>query len=440
VEGANEVAHATVGFERDFVSKTDQQRVIAGRQDGGHKSDYHPATAGEKSAIMVRENPMRFRGFALVGLSLATLVSCAPKRESGGITSLKKQSFGKTAAGEEVDLYTLTNKNGVEAGIMTYGAIVVSLKVPDRTGAVADVVLGFDSLDGYLKEHPYFGAIVGRWGNRIAKGRFKLNGVEYKLAVNNGENHLHGGIKGFDKAVWKARDVSTPDAASLELSHLSKDGDEGYPGNLSVTVTYTLTGANELKIDYLATTDKDTVLNLTNHSYFNLAGQGEGDVLSHEVMINADRFLPVDAGLIPTGELKPVKDTPFDFTQPTAIGARINQNDEQLKRGRGYDHCYVLNGSGGALALAARVREPNSGRELEVLTTEPAMQLYTANFLDGTIKGKGGKAYQFRYAFCMETQHYPDSPNQPAFPSVVLKPGAKYQSTTIYRFPAVPSR
>ncbi len=347
---------------------------------------------------------------------------------------MKKQPFGKTAAGEEVELYTLANRNGVEAAIMTYGAIVVSLKTPDRAGKLADVVLGFDSLDGYLKEHPYFGAVVGRYGNRIAKGRFKLKGVEYKLAQNNGQNHLHGGIKGFDKAVWKARDVSTPEAASLELSYLSKDGEEGYPGNLATTVTYTLTDQNELRIDYSATTDKDTVLNLTNHSYFNLAGQGEGDILGHEVMINADRFTPVDEGLIPTGELKPVKGTPFDFTTPTAVGVRVGQDDVQLKRGKGYDHSFVLNRTDAGLSLAARVREPKTGRILEVLTTEPAVQFYIGNFLDGTLTGKAGKVYKLRYGLCLETQHYPDSPNHPDFPSVVLKPGEKFQSSTVFRF------
>jgi aldose 1-epimerase len=382
---------------------------------------------------------MRCR-FMLACAGVALLLSCAPKKETGGITRLKTQPFGKTAAGEPVDLFTLANKNGVEAAITNYGGIIVSLKTPDRAGTLADIVLGFDSLDGYLKEHPYFGAIVGRYGNRIAKGRFTLNGVEYKLAQNNGQNHLHGGIKGFDKAVWKARDVSTPEAASLELSYLSKDGEEGYPGNLSTTVTYTLNDQNELKIDYLATTDKDTVLNLTNHSYFNLAGQGEGDILGHEVLINADRFTPVDEGLIPTGELKPVKGTPFDFTQPTAVGARVGQDDVQLKRGNGYDHNFVLNRTGAGLSLAARVREPKSGRVLEVLTTEPAVQFYIGNFLDGKLTGKAGKVYKFRYGLCLETQHYPDSPNQPAFPSVVLKPGGKYQTTTVFRFSAETAR
>jgi aldose 1-epimerase len=377
---------------------------------------------------------MRFRGFALAALGLSLLASCAPQKEMTGMTRMKKQPFGRTAAGVEADLYTFANRSGMEAAVTNYGGILVSLKVPDRAGALADVVLGFDTLDGYLKGHPYFGAIVGRYGNRIARGRFTLGGVEYKLAVNDGANHLHGGITGFDKALWSARDVSTAEAPALELRYLSRDGEEGYPGNLSVRVTYSLNDAGELKIDYLATTDKDTVLNLTNHSYFNLAGQGQGDILGHEVMINADRFLPVDAGLIPTGELRPVRGTPFDFTQPVAIGARVGQDDEQLKRGRGYDHCWVLNSAPGALALAARVREPASGRVLEVLTTEPAVQFYIGNFLDGSLTGKGGKVYGRRYGFCLETQHYPDSPNQPSFPSVVLKPGAEYRSTTVYRF------
>lgn len=350
---------------------------------------------------------------------------------------MKKQPFGKTADGQAVDLYTLTNPNGLEAAITNYGGIVVRLKTPDRNGQLADVVLGFDTLDDYLKGHPYFGAIIGRYGNRIAKGRFQLNGVEYKLAVNNGENHLHGGLKGFDKVVWNARDVSTAEAPALELTYTSKDGEEGYPGTLHVTVVYTLTPANELKIDYAATTDKDTIVNLTNHSYFNLAGQGEGDILGHELMINASRFTPVDAGLIPTGELRSVEGTPFDFRKPVAIGARINQDDQQLKYGNGYDHNFVLDRTGDGLVLAARVTEPKSGRVMEVYTTEPGIQFYSGNFLDGSNKGKGGKIYQRRYGFCLETQHFPDSPNKPNFPSTVLRPGAKYQSTTVYRFPPV---
>jgi len=348
-------------------------------------------------------------------------------------TIVKKQTFGQTADGTSVDLYVLSNKNAMEAAIMNYGGIVVRLKTPDRNGKLEDIVLGMENLDGYLKGHPYFGCIVGRYGNRIAKGRFVLNGVEYKLAKNNGENHLHGGIRGFDKAVWTARETG---AAGVEMSYLSKDGEEGYPGNLAVKVTYTLTDDNELRIDYSATTDKDTVVNLTNHSYFNLAGQGEGDILAHELMLNADRFTPVDSGLIPTGELRSVKGTPLDFTKPTAIGARIGQDDEQLKLGGGYDHNFVLNSGGGRLALAARVHEPRTGRVMEVWTTEPGVQLYTGNFLDGTIRGKGGKVYQRRYGFCLETQHFPDSPNQPEFPTTVLKPGGRYESTTIFKFAA----
>jgi aldose 1-epimerase len=338
--------------------------------------------------------------------------------------------FGRTPSGEAVSLYTLTNGKGMEVAISTYGGVVVSLKVPDRTGTSGDVVLGFDNFEGYLKPPPYFGAIVGRYGNRIAHGKFTLDGVEYTLARNNGENSLHGGIRGFDKRIWTAR----YGRQTIELTYQSKDGEEGYPGNLSTTVTYTLTDKNELRIDYSATTDKDTVLNLTNHSYFNLAGQGNGDVLGHQVTIFADRFTPVDKTMIPTGELRNVLGTPFDFRQPHAIGERINSGDEQLTLGRGYDHNFALNRTGSGLELAARVTEPKSGRLLEVLTTEPGVQFYTANFLDGTLTGKGGKVYGPRSAFCLETQHFPDSPNKPAFPSVVLKPGGRYQTTTVYRF------
>ncbi len=348
--------------------------------------------------------------------------------------AIKKDDFGKTADGQNVEIYTLTNANGVEAKITTYGGIVTSLKVPDRNGKLDDVVLGFDSLDSYLKGHPSLGIIAGRYANRIGKGRFKLNGVEYKLALNNGPNSLHGGLKGFDKKVWAAKPVTKDKEVGLELSYLSKDGEEGYPGNLSTTVVYTLTDNNELKIDYAATTDKDTVVNLTNHSYFNLAGQGNGDILGHQLMLNADRFTPVDATLIPTGELRSVKGTPMDFTQMTAIGARINQDDEQIKIGKGYDHNFVINGAAGTLRQAAKVYEPTTGRVLEVLTTEPGVQLYTGNFLDGSKVGKGEKAYKQRYGFCLETQHFPDSPNKPDFPTTVLKPGDKFQSTTVFKF------
>ena len=349
--------------------------------------------------------------------------------------TVTKSSFGKTAAGENVDLYVLRNVNGMETKITNFGGIVVALTAPDRNGAFADVVLGFNDLESYLtKNNPYFGALIGRYGNRIGKGRFKLNGVEYKLAVNNGENHLHGGIKGFDKVIWTGREMRTKDGPAVVLTYVSKDGEEGYPGNLRVRVVYTLTNKNELKIDYSATTDKATVLNLTHHSYFNFKGEGNGDILDHRVTINANRFVPTDAGSIPTGELRRVMGTPFDFLKATAIGARINDDEEQLKLGNGYDHTWVINGRPGVLRLAATASEPTSGRRMEVWTTEPGMQFYTGNFLDGSLTGKAGKPYPRRSGFCFETQHYPDSPNQPSFPSTTLRPGATYRSTTIYRF------
>ena len=353
-------------------------------------------------------------------------------------TSIQRADFGKTREGVAVSIYTLTNKNGLTARITNYGGRVVSLTAPDRSGKMADVVLGFDSLDGYLQNPgPFFGALIGRYGNRIGHARFTLEGRVYQLDRNDGENSLHGGARGFDKRVWTSREL--PDG-SLELTYLSADGEEGYPGNLRATVTYHLTDANELRIDYAASTDKDTVVNLTNHSYFNLKGAGTGDILDHRVMLNADRFTPVDAGLIPTGELRAVAGSPFDFRSATAIGTRIEANDEQLKIGKGYDHNWVLNRSGNGLALAARVEEPSTGRILEIRTTEPGVQFYTGNFLDGTIKGKGGKVYGRRSGFCLETQHFPDSPNKPAFPSTELKPGQKYQSTTVFRFAVAPAR
>lgn len=367
-----------------------------------------------------------------IGLGLMMLaVSRAADRPQG--SGLRRAPFGKSG-GQAVDLYMLTNGTGMEVAITNYGGIVVSVKTPDRKGNLADVVLGFDNFDGYLGNVPYFGALIGRYGNRIANGRFTLNGHEYRLAQNNGPNSLHGGLKGFDKRVWNAKEIRDKDGPALELSYFSKDGEEGYPGDLTATVIYSLTSKNELKIDYAATTDKDTVVNLTNHSYFNLAGEGLGNILSHVVMINADRFTPVDPTLIPTGDLKSVDATPFDFRKPTPIGARINNKNQQLQFGKGYDHNLVLNGTGSGLKLAARVSEPSSGRVLEVLTTEPGLQFYTGNFLDGTVRGKGGNAYGPRSAFCMETQHFPDSPNHPTFPSTVLKAGQRYQSTTVYRF------
>jgi aldose 1-epimerase len=349
---------------------------------------------------------------------------------------IKKQLFGKLPDGTEIYLYTLANGNGMEAAIINFGATLVSLKVADRNGKFADVVLGYDTLEEYANSSNYFGATVGRYGNRIAHGNFTLGGVKYTLALNNGENSLHGGIKGFNKVVWTSKEISSKDGQSLQLNYLSKDGEEGYPGNLSVQVVYTLTDHNELQIDYSASTDKDTIVNLTHHSYFNLRGQGEGDILNHLLTLNADRFTPVDAGLITTGELRNVEGTPFDFRTPVAIGARINQKDEQLKLGNGYDHNWVLNRKAdGQLSLAAKVEEPSTGRTMEVWTTEPGVQFYTGNFLDGK-PGNGGKAYNFRYALCLETQHFPDSPNHPDFPTTVLKPGAHFRSKTVYHFSA----
>ena len=355
---------------------------------------------------------------------------------------LIKSEFGKTADGVPVDLYTLTNKNGLEVGVMTYGATVTRIKTPDRKGHFDDVVLGFDSLDGYLGKHPYFGAVVGRYGNRIAKGHFRLDGKDYKLAINNGPNSLHGGLKGFDKVVWTARDASTPNAPAVELTYLSKDGEEGYPGNLSVTVKYTLSDANEVQLDYSATTDKDTVTNITNHTYFNLGGPGFNDILTHTVRLRAARFTPVDSTLIPTGKEIPVVGTPFDFSNPAAIGSRIDQpTDEQLKFGGGYDHNWVIdNPNSGELAIAAEVTEPVNGRVLQVSTTQPGVQFYTGNFLDGTITGKGGKVYVKRAALCLETQHFPDSPNHPAFPTTTLKAGETMKSRTVWKFSTLPEK
>jgi aldose 1-epimerase len=365
---------------------------------------------------------------------LLLLVSVAIATAQTGIT---KESFGKTADGQSVDIYTLTNRHGMKARITNYGGIVVSLTAPDRDGKYADVVLGYNDLDSYLKPpFPYFGALIGRYGNRIAKGRFTLNGVEYKLAVNNGENSLHGGLKGFDKVVWTASEVRSAAGPALDLKYLSKDGEEGYPGNLSVDVVYTLTNNDELKIDYRATTDKDTVLNLTHHGYFNLAGEGNGDILNHRLVLKANRFLPTDAGAIPTGELRNVAGSPFDFLKMTAMGAHINDENEQIKIGNGYDHTWVINGLMGKLRQAAIVFEPTTGRMMEVWTTEPGVQFYTGNYLDGTAVGKSGKPYQRRNGFCLETQHYPDSPNHPKFPTTTLKKGQTFRSTTVYKFSA----
>ncbi len=369
---------------------------------------------------------------AFTGAMLMTTLAPLGATPKSGSTG--KKPFGKTPDGQPIDLYVLSNKNGVEVAITSYGGAVVSLKVPDRNGKFADVVLGYDSLDGYVNDKSYFGAIVGRYGNRIGHAQFSLDGKTYTLAKNNGENSLHGGIKGFNKAVWPAKELPVKNGQSLELTYLSKDGEEGFPGNLHVRVVYTLTDSNELKIEYSATTDKKTVVNLTNHTYFNLAGPGSGDILGHQLVIEADKFTPVDASLIPTGEFRDVQGTPLDFRKATAIGVRIDQDDEQLKLGHGYDHNFVLRRAAGApISLAARVVEPNTGRVLEVWTTEPGVQFYTGNFLDGTAHGKGGLTYGRRSAFCLETQHFPDSPNQPKFPSVALNPREKYSTTTTYK-------
>jgi aldose 1-epimerase len=343
--------------------------------------------------------------------------------------------FGKTQDGVTVYRYVLTNKKNIEVVVITYGASLVQLKIPDRTGKIADVVLGYDDLAGYEQDKAYLGATVGRYANRIAGGQFVLDGATFHIPKNNGANSLHGGIRGFNKKVWTGVDRSRADAQVIELSYTSQDGEEGFPGALKVTVTYTLPAdKSELRIDYSATTDKDTVLNLTNHSYFNLTGDASRQIVNHEVLLRAQAFTPVNSALIPTGELRPVAGTPFDFTKSTVIGARIDEDNEQLKFGGGYDLNWVLEKKGTGAQLAAQAFEPTSGRVLEVLTTEPGIQFYTGNSLDGTARGKGGQIYARRTAFCLETQHYPDSPNQPSFPTTELKPGQTYQSTTILRF------
>lgn len=343
---------------------------------------------------------------------------------------MKKQWYGNTTDGAQIDLYTLTNDLGMEVGVITYGAIVTSLRVPDAAGTVDDVVLGFDTPDGYLGSHPYFGAVVGRYANRIANGRFMIGGVEFVLAVNQGDNSLHGGLKGFDKQVWTAKTRGS----SLELTYVSKDGEEGYPGTLRSTVTYTVTSLNELRIDYVARADRDTIINLSNHSYFNLGGFGNKDILGHVLTIDADRFTPVGSDLIPTGELRSVEGTAFDFRKPAAIGDRINSAEDQIFYGKGYDHNYVLNNAGRTSVASITVIEPECGRVMQVFTSEPGVQFYTGNFLDGKLVGKGGRYYAKHAGFCLETQHFPDSPNQKIFPSTILKAGMFYKSTSIYKF------
>ncbi len=346
--------------------------------------------------------------------------------------SIKRESYGKTNDGTEVQIFTLENSKGASTKITNYGGIIVSLQTPDRDGKFEDIVHGFDSLDGYLKGHPYFGAIIGRYGNRIGGARFTLDGREYTLAATNGTCSLHGGVEGFDKKVWKAKEENTPEGPGLSLSYLSPDGEEGYPGNLSVQVDYTLTEQNEIKIDYTAMTDRTTVLNLTNHSYFNLSPAQSPTILDHVVTTNSDTFTETDEGMIPTGKLTDVTGTPMDFRSPHPIGERVNADYEALHLGKGYDHNWVINGEAGTLRFAARASSPASGRVLEVRTTAPSMQMYIGNFLDGTLKGKGGRVYAYRSGFCFETQHFPDSPNHPEFPTTVLRPGEIYRSTTVY--------
>jgi aldose 1-epimerase len=335
-------------------------------------------------------------------------------------------------AGEPVELFTLTNPSGVEVRAITYGGIIVALRAPDRDGRLGDIVLGYDSLAGYLRESPYFGALIGRYGNRIARARFTLDGRSYTLAANNGVNHLHGGVRGFDKVLWTGEPVTTDSTVGVAFTYASPDGEEGYPGTLRARVTYTLTDDGRLIFDYQATTDRATPVNLTQHSYFNLAGAG--DILGHELMIAAGRYTPVDSTLIPTGALAPVDGTAFDFRTPTAIGARIGAGDVQLAHGLGYDHNWVLDRADEGLVHAARVVEPTTGRTLDIWTTEPGLQFYSGNFLDGSITGKAGRVYAHRTGFCLETQHFPDSPNQPAFPSTILRPGEEYRSRTVLAF------
>jgi aldose 1-epimerase len=372
---------------------------------------------------------------------MLTLLRCAAVVGVGAVllgSSVTKTRTKAVFQGKPIEMVTLKNTKGVEIQAINYGAIITSVKVPDRAGKVADVVLGFDRPESYWADPPppYFGSVVGRYANRIAKGQFVLAGKTYKLAANNGPNALHGGRRGFDKVMWNLATRETPGGSSAIFTRTSPDGEEGYPGNLAVTVTYTLTEKNELIVDYRAATDKATPVNLSQHSYFNLAGEGSGDILGHHLTINADRYTPVDDTLIPTGELAPVRDTPFDFRQATAIGARINADHPQLKAGKGYDHNWVLNGTGAAPRFAARLSDPVSGRTMDISTTEPGIQFYSGNFLDGTIKGKGGRVYGHRAGLCLETQHFPDSPNQKNFPTTIVQPGKPYVSKTVMTFGA----
>ena len=378
----------------------------------------------------------RSAGLLLAGAMLLQAGCMTKTSTTPAKPSVTSAPFGVLANGDSVHVYTLTNANGLEVRILDYGGIVQSIRTPDRDGHFADIVLGFDTLEKYVKDSPYFGAIVGRFANRIARGHFTLDGKTYTLAVNNGVNALHGGLVGFDKVVWHAEPLSAPTSAGLLLTHTSPDGDQGYPGKLDVRVSYVLNNSNELVIGYEATTDKPTIINLTNHSYFNLAGAGNGDILNELITINADSITPIDSTMIPTGKIVPVDGTPFDFRKPTAIGLRIGADDQQLKFAGGYDHNWILNHKDSTgMVLAASAYDPGSGRTLDVYTTEPGIQFYTGNFLDGSFAGIGG-VYKHRYGFTFETQHYPDSPNHPNFPSVVLRPGQQFHSETVFRFGA----
>lgn len=389
---------------------------------------------------MVRQMTTRLELVGLVAAVAGVLLAsgCSRKESSAAVQVPKPRitqvPFDRLPDGQVVDILTLRNGNGIEMTVLTYGGIITSLKTPDRTGALDDIVLGFDDLKSYIEQSPYFGCLIGRYGNRIAKGRFTLDGKTYALATNNGANHLHGGVKGWDKAVWNFDAFQRADGVGVILTHTSPDGDEGYPGTVKAKVTYTLTETNQLIVDYEAQTDKTTVINLTQHSYFNLAGAKAATILDHELTLHASKFTPVDDTLIPTGQLAPVDGTPFDFRTATAIGARINGTDEQLTRGKGYDHNYVLDRTGAGLAKAAEVVEPTTGRTMTVATTEPGIQFYSGNFLDGTLTGKGGRVYPQRAGFCLETQHYPDSPNHPNFPTTQLTPGQTYATQTVFTF------
>jgi aldose 1-epimerase len=375
---------------------------------------------------------MRILIAAVIGAVLTVSSSAQSKPGARGAGVVRNETK-VLVDGKPIEVFTLTNATGVEVKAITYGGIITSWRVPDRKGQMADIVLGYDDPAAYIKNNsPHFGAIIGRYGNRIGKAQFTLDGNVYKLAANNGPNHLHGGNRGFDKRLWAATTAKTPSGQGVAFTLTSDDGDEGYPGTLKVRVTYTLTDKNELIVAYEATSDKATPVNLTQHSYFNLAGQGTGDILGHELRILADRYTPVDETLIPTGELAPVEGTPFDFRKPTAIGARINSEHPQVQFGRGYDHNWVLARAAGGLSLAAEVYEPKSGRTLQVSTTEPGLQFYAGNFLDGTITGKDARIYRHRYGFCLETQHFPDSPNKASFPSTTLRPGTTYRTRTVF--------